>query len=128
MFGIFSASGVKRLIASLLMSVAAALRALGEPNAQLLAATIEGIAAFFGATGLAHASINKGALRKYAFASLGALIALAQYIPLLQPYLGILNEASILLAGASVGQIVGEKKEKRLSKQKLSTISKKNAQ
>ena len=104
-------SGTKRLIASLLQALGTALHTVGSPHAELIAQLIDALAAFFGATGLAQASTKKGSLLKFGFASLASLIAIAQYIPLLHPYLNILQEAGVILAGAAVGQKIGRKQK-----------------
>lgn len=108
-----SALGVKRLIANLLTSISTALKASSDPRALALVPLIDGLAVFFGATGLVQASTKKGSLTKYGLSSLGALLLLAQYIPLLQPYLHVLQMVGLVLTGGAIGE---KKKEKQLLK------------
>lgn len=115
-----SAIGIKRLIANLLLSISTALQASNDPLALTLVPIINGLAALFGATGLVQASIKKGSLAKYGLSSLGAILAIAQYIPLLEPYLHVLQMVGLVLAGGAIGE---KKKEKQLLKQQTSYSS-----
>lgn len=101
-------NGTKRLIAAFLSSLLEVLRAI--PAAANFVSVIELVAGFFGITGISHAVLEKTvATKKLAsFAAiLAAVVALAQFVPQLQPFLPFLQRIAALLgSGAMVAEYV----------------------
>lgn len=101
-------NGVKRLIAAFLSSLLELLRVFpATANAVMV---IELVAGLFGITGISHAVMDKTvAERKLAsvVAVLAGLIAIAQFIPQLQPLVPFLQHlAAIIGGGAMVAEVV----------------------
>lgn len=110
----WKSKGLKRLLASLLLVVASALIATGNPVAIALALKLQALAAGLGVVGVVHAGVvNKKTLKKYLLATIASLVAVLQFIPGLSEYVKLLQQAAALLAAAAVGQKIGELQKKK---------------
>lgn len=99
--------GNKRLLASLLLGLIELVKALGGVAATPVVLILQALAASLGVVGVGHAAIgNRESLRKQLLATLGALIAAAQLIPALHPFVGLLNQIGLLFG---LGALVQKK-------------------
>lgn len=104
-----SSKGNKRLLASLLLGLIEIIKAIGGIAAAPVVLILQALAASLGVVGVGHAAIgNPESLRKQLLATLGALIAVAQLIPALHPFVGLLNQIGLLFGlGALVQKKTG---------------------
>lgn len=102
--GFFDREGFKRQIAALLSVVVEVLRLV--PGAGQFLWIIEAIAAFFGITGIGHATAKGTLTRKKlatASAAVASLIAVCYFIPVLAPLIPYLQTLAALLGSAALG-------------------------
>lgn len=115
-------TGIKRVIASALLPVIAALQASPDPLSQLLATLLNAVAASIASAGLTQATV-RGSLLKYKLPTLGALFAIGLLlVPPESPYYHLLQQASLIVAGAAVGSKVGQAQEAKDQNEKLEKI------
>jgi hypothetical protein len=111
--GLISSTGFKRNIASVLAMLYGIVSVI--PEVQFLTTVLEQIAALFGITGLAQASVA-GSLNKAKLASissvLSVLLFIAQYVPALAPYAPILMKLAAIIGAMGTGVAVANSKKK----------------
>jgi len=107
-----SSEGFKRKLASVLSAILTFFQ--GVPGAAEVVTAVQYIAEFFGITGLLHAG-KEGTVGRFKLASLSSfvvgLLAIAPYVPSLQPLVPILQKLAGFLGAAVVGQITVAKKK-----------------
>lgn len=106
-------NGFKRTLAAALLALIGLINASGSATLMMLVPFLEWVAAGLGTVGVIHAGISMstkpGVFKKYILATLASLIAIAQLIPALHPWVEILRQIAALIGAAAVGQYVGER-------------------
>lgn len=118
--GLISSVGFKRTIAAVFAALYGIVSAV--PTLQPFTTVLEQLAALFGITGLAQASVS-GTLSKVKLSTissfLSVLLLLAQYIPAMQPFAPMLFKLASIIgamgAGATVGSAVTKASDKALA-------------
>lgn len=108
----FLSKGLKRFLASQILLLIQIIQASGSAALLAIVPLLQALAAALGVVGVAHAAVNIGSLKKYLLSTIGALIAIAQYIPALAPYRELLEQIGALIAAALVGEKISEAKSK----------------
>lgn len=106
--------GYKRLIASFLLMISGIMEALGYPTS-FAADSVQAAAAGIGGIGIAHSVVDKkkNFFKHYGLATIASLLAIARFIPVLAPYVPLLQELAVLFGATAVGQKLGEIKANR---------------
>lgn len=104
---LITSQGLKRLGATLLLPILAALQSSPDPVAAMCVQILSPIAAALGVTGIVQAN-KRGTLKVYILGTLGAIIAVIQLIPSLHQYLPLFQGPFIFLAGSALGEKINE--------------------
>jgi len=104
MFELLETNGLKRYLASLLLTTAAVVQAV--PGLEFLQVPLLQAAAILGGVGLVHASVGGGSFLDNKFATLASILAvlieLSKYVPALAPYAELLSVIGGLLGLTAV--------------------------
>jgi hypothetical protein len=120
----FSSKGIKRFIATQLLLLITLIQMSGITVLYVLIPPLQALAAALGGAGIVHAA-GSGALRllgdspllassesikTYILSTIGAVIAIANFIPFMAPYRELLQEIGALIAAALAGSALESKK------------------
>jgi hypothetical protein len=99
----FDSTGLKRIVASILLMLAGMITASGSVTLAFLVPILQKIAAGLGAAGIIHAGFS-GTIQSYLLATMSAILAIAQTIPAFADYVPLLQYIATLLGAAALGR------------------------
>lgn len=108
---LLSSAGFKRNLAAVLAALYGIVSVI--PELQMMTAVLEQIAAFFGITGIAHAT-GAGTLSKAKLSTISSVLSVllfaSQYIPFLTPYAPIIMKLASIIGALGAGAAISKVK------------------